>query len=147
MLQKLLFLFLILQLTSCNQQEHKHPIPKQKPESFTTFFHQFTTDSVFQRSRTVLPLDYYSINWEREDAYSEELINTPIPAAEYGFLDLTWHDSLGSRQFDAYTQEFRQSGDTMKVIFMGVDNGIHSEYWFLLKKSRWWFIRALDVST
>lgn len=147
MLHKLLFFTYILLLLSCNQQEIKQPIPKPKPESFQAFFQQFNTDSVFQRSRTVLPLDYYSINWESEDAYSAELINTPIPAAEYHFVDLSWHDSLGSRQFDAYTQEFKQSGDTMKVIFMGVDNGIHEEYWFLLRKNQWWLIRCLDVST
>lgn len=147
MFHKLLFLSLILLLFSCHQPSKKQPIPKPKSESFTTFFKQFNSDSVFQRSRTQLPLDYYSINWEREDAYSTELINTPILAVDYRFFNLTWNDSLGIRPFNAFTQEFKQSGDTMKVIFMGVDNGIHEEYWFLLRNYRWWLIRCLDVST
>ncbi|MBI3238060.1 MAG: DUF4348 domain-containing protein, partial [Flavobacteriia bacterium] len=108
------------------------------------FFDQFNKDSVFQKSRVLFPLDYYSVT---EESVGYELINVPIDSAEYYILDLTYHDSLAKRQFDAYTRLIQTKKDTTWVKFTGVDNGIHEEFVFQRRNGKWLLVKIMDGST
>lgn len=144
--KKVLFVVLLMALFSCSRIDKPTPSSfiKQYRESFDPFFDRFNTDSTFQRSRVVFPLDYYSVTEESTD---NELINQPIDAGDYLILDLTYHDSLAKREFDAYERIIQTKKDTTWVKFTGVDNGIHEEFIFQCRKGKWFLVKAVDAST
>lgn len=119
-------------------------IAKKQPESFSVFFDQFNSDSTFQRSRVVFPLDYYSVTEESTDY---ELINQPIDSSEYLILDLNYDDSIANQAFDAYKRIIQTTNDTTWVKFTGIENGIHEEFIFALRKGKWFLVKAVDAST
>jgi Domain of unknown function (DUF4348) len=140
-----IFCLLTLVFLSCNRSTQPTALVATKqPESFNVFFDQFNTDSTFQRSRVVFPLDYYSVTEESTDY---ELINQPINTSNYLILDLTYNDSFAKREFDAYKRIIQTKKDTTWVKFTGVDNGIHEEFIFARRKGKWFLVKVTDGST
>ncbi|MDH4472072.1 MAG: DUF4348 domain-containing protein [Fluviicola sp.] len=144
--KKVLFVVLLMALFSCNRIDKPTPSSfiKQYHESFDPFFDRFNTDSTFQRSRIVFPLDNYLIPMEE---LNYEMVNQPIDSLDYCILDLTYHDSLAKRQFDAYKRIIQTKKDTTWVKFTGVDNGIHEEFIFERRKGKWFLVKVMDGST
>ena len=140
-----IYCLLTFAFLSCNRSTKPATlIAKKQPESFPVFFDQFNSDSTFQRSRVVFPLDYYSVTEESTDY---ELINQPIDAGNYLILDLTYDDSLANQEFDAYKRIIEIKKDTTWVKFTGVDNGIHEEFIFECRKGKWFLMKVVDAST
>jgi hypothetical protein len=140
-----IYCLLTFAFLSCDRSTKPAPlIAKKQPESFQVFFDQFNSDSTFQRSRVVFPLDNYLIPIEE---LNYEMVNQPIDSSEYYILDLTYDDSLAKREFDAYERIIEINGDTVLVKFTGIDNGIHIEYTFALRKNKWFLVKAMDGST
>ena len=136
--------YLLVLITSCGNDPLLVSNKKSIPEDFYSFFERFNSDTVFQISRIEFPLDYYSIDWEKSD-YSMK--NDPIDSLNYTAFDLTYNDSFARREFDQFTREFELKNDSCKVLFNGVDNGIHEEYLFVRKNEKWLFVSATDTST
>ncbi len=139
-----LFLSLLVFLASCSNDLLHVSSKHGHPETFHSFFKRFNSDSVFQISRVEFPLDYYSIDWELDD-YS--MRNDPIDSLNYTRFDFTYNDSLAKPENGGFTREFDLKKDSCKVLFLGVDNGIHEEYLFVRKNGDWFFVSATDAST
>lgn len=142
----LLFVTLLLVVFSCNRMNKPTPAAfiKEYSEAFDPFFDHFNTDSVFQRSRIVFPLNSFVIPEESTDY---ELINQPIESADYVILDLTYHDSLAKQAFNAFQRSIQTKKDTTWVKFSGIDNGIHEEFIFERRKGKWFLVKVIDGST
>lgn len=141
-----IYCFLTFLFLSCDRSTKPTAVSttKQQPESFQVFFDQFNTDSTFQRSRVLFPLDNYLIPPEE---LNYEMVNQPIDSADYYILDLTYHDSLAKRQFDAYERTIQTKKDTTWVKFTGIDNGIHEEFVFQRRNGIWMLVKIMDGST
>jgi hypothetical protein len=108
-------------------------------EEFNEFFKKFTTDSLFQMDRTKFP---FRVLWTTEDG------ETVHETAKDDWTHSTFYyeDSYASRQVDAYTQETKHYGDTIKLELRGVDNGIFVDYNFVRDKGKWMLVSGKDFS-
>lgn len=108
-------------------------------EDFNEFFERFTTDSLFQTKRTKFP---FRVLWTTEDG------DTVHETAKDDWTHSTFYyeDSYATRQVDAYTQEIRTYGDTVKLEQRGVDNGIHVDYEFTKDNGKWILVSGKDYS-
>ncbi|MES2556753.1 MAG: DUF4348 domain-containing protein [Bacteroidota bacterium] len=142
----LLFATLLFVVFSCNRIDKPTSTTfiKQYRESFDPFFDRFNTDTIFQRNRVDFPLNYFAVIEESADY---ELVNQPIDSAEYLILDLTYHDSLAKQEFNAFQRIIETKKDTTWVKFTGIDNGIHEEFIFVLRKGKWFLVKVVDAST
>jgi hypothetical protein len=108
-------------------------------EDFNEFFKKFTTDSLFQIERVKFPWRLLMTTEEGETV--EE-----TSKEDWTHSTFYYEDSYASRQVDAYTQEIKNYGDTIKLEFRGVDNGIHVDYEFAREKGKWILVSGKDYS-
>ncbi|WP_276373139.1 DUF4348 domain-containing protein [Chryseolinea sp. H1M3-3] len=108
-------------------------------EEFNEFFEKFTTDSLFQIERIKFP---FRVLWTTEDG------ETVHETAKDDWTHSTFYyeDSYASRQVDAYTQETKNYGDTIKLELRGVDNGIFVDYNFVRQKGKWILVSGKGFS-
>ncbi|MEP2671572.1 MAG: DUF4348 domain-containing protein [Cyclobacteriaceae bacterium] len=108
-------------------------------EEFSDFFDKFTTDSLFQMERTQFP---FRVLWATEDG------ETVHETAKENWRHSTFYyeNNYSSRQVDAYTQEAKDYGDTVRLELRGVDNGIFIDYNFVRDKGKWILVSGKDFS-
>ena len=83
------------------------------------------------------------MTWEPgEDAPMKERINR----RNWKYRSFNYEDSYATRQIDAYTQEIKSYGDTVKLEMRGVDNGILADYEFVRKNHNWFLVLVRDYS-
>lgn len=110
-------------------------------EDFNNFFKKFTTDSLFQIERVKFP--WTMMTWELgEDAPIKELIDR----VDWKYTSFYYEDNYATRQIDAYTQNIKNYGDTVKLEIRGVDNGIHTDYEFVKDNDKWFLVSGKDYS-
>ncbi|NMM50766.1 DUF4348 domain-containing protein [Marinigracilibium pacificum] len=111
------------------------------PEEFDSFFDKYSTDSIFQITRTLFPLEEKI--WEiGEDEPTSETINR----SQWNFITFNYHDSLSTRKIDPYTQSVNYGMDTTKIEIRGVDNGIFTDFNFVNRDGQWFLISIHDYS-
>jgi hypothetical protein len=108
-------------------------------EDFDEFFKKFTTDSLFQIERIRFPL---RLRMTTEDGERVE----EISKEDWTFSTFLYDDSYATREVDAYTQEIKNYGDTVKLEQRGVDNGIHVDYAFVTESGAWILVSGKDYS-
>jgi hypothetical protein len=110
-------------------------------EAFESFFEKFKSDSVFQKDRILFPL--ISLQWEiGDDEPTKRLINRD----DWRFWDFRYDDNFATRDTDAYTQQKKVYGDSVRIEIRGVDNGIYIDYDFLVRSNKWTLIMEKDYS-
>lgn len=81
--------------------------------------------------------------WELgEDAPVNELANR----SDWRFASFHYEAGYATRQVDAYTQDARNYGDTVKLVIRGVDNGIYVDYEFARDKGKWFLVSGKNYS-
>jgi hypothetical protein len=108
-------------------------------EDFNEFFKKFTMDSLFQIERIKFP---WRLLITTEDGETVEETSRD----NWTHLTFYYEDSYASRQIDAYTQEIKNYGDTVKLEIRGVDNGIYTDYEFVKENTRWFLVSGKDFS-
>ena len=108
-------------------------------EEFSDFFDKFTTDSLFQMERTKFP---FRVLWATEEG------ETVHETAKENWRHSTfrYENNYASRQVDAYTQEAKDYGDSVRLELRGVDNGIYIDYNFVRDKGKWILVSGKDFS-
>ena len=147
---KNIFILTILFLLSCgtkptesitiDQEKDSLTISKNDDqEDFNEFFKKFTTDSLFQIERVKFP-------WELEMYIEDGLGVEETSKDDWRFSTFYYETGYASRQEDAYTQEIKSYGDTVKLELRGIDNGIHIDYEFATDKGKWMLVSGKDYS-
>jgi hypothetical protein len=108
-------------------------------ENFNEFFKKFTADSLFQIERIKFP---WRVLMTTEDGKTVEETHKE----DWTYSTFYYDDSYASRQEDAYTQEIKNYGDTVKLELRGVDNGIHVDYEFVKDSRKWILVSGKDYS-
>ena len=62
------------------------------------------------------------------------------------FDSFYWDSGYAKRQLDAYTQRIESVGDTTKILWEGVSNGINMQLVFILLGKNWYLLKHLDYS-
>jgi hypothetical protein len=148
-MRRILPLVLLLTLIACNRNSVNKPKDMGKnqvesSEDFILFFSQFKSDSVFQRSRIVFPLNYETLNLDTEETKIE---TENITGQEWKYNTFYWDSTYAKRALDAYTQDILISPDTVKINYNGVDNGINMQLIFICIQGKWFYIKMIDHST
>ena len=148
---KNIFILIILFLTSCGTKSTDSVTTDKGADSLTTsvndndqedfneFFKEFTTDSLFQIERVKFP---WRLLMTTEDGETVE----ETSKEDWTHSTFYYEQSYGTRQEDAYTQEIKNYGDTIKLERRGVDNGIHVDYEFVKDKGKWVLVSGKDYS-
>lgn len=147
---KNIFILTILFLTSCGTKSTDSTTTGQgadsltiseniNQEDFNDFFKKFTTDSVFQVERTKFP---FRVIWSTEDGETTH----ETEKKNWTHSTFYYEDSYATRQEDAYTQELKLFGDSVRLEQRGVDNGIYVDYLFLRDKGKWILFTGRDYS-
>jgi hypothetical protein len=110
-------------------------------ESFEEFFMKFKDDSIFQISRIKFP--FTSIVWELGE---DEPTTNQTDKMDWRYWNFHYEDNFASREIDAYTQEIKNYGDTVRIEIRGVDNGIFTDYDFVTVDNKWKLISEKDYS-
>jgi len=105
-------------------------------ENFNEFFEKFTSDSLFQINRVKFP-------WTIPSEDGEELV---IHKTDWQHASFFYQEDFATRPIDAYTQEIRTYGDTVKIEQRGVDNGIHIDFLFAKIDNKWFLVSEEDLS-
>ena len=112
-------------------------------ENFNAFFKRFKEDSTFQIERIKFPLESeYSEQTSRNFKLKKKFINSK----DWKFDTFQWDSSYAKRETDAYNQRVKSSGDTTKVLWEGVSNGINIELAFILVDKKWYLLKYSDYS-
>jgi hypothetical protein len=108
-------------------------------ETFDEFFKRFTEDSLFQVERVKFP---FRVIWRTEDG------ETTHETEKENWTHSTFYydKSYSARQVDAYTQEIKKYGDSVKIEIRGVDNGIYVDYKFVKDNGKWILFSGKDYS-
>jgi hypothetical protein len=126
---------------STTQETPGQPETSDAAENFEDFFERFKNDSLFQVSRVKFP--WTLTTWEPgTDAPSKELVNKK----GWKHIDFHYEDTYATRQIEAYTQQVKSYGDTVKLEMRGVDNGILTDYEFTQDNNKWFLVSAKDYS-
>lgn len=115
---------------------------KNKTENFETFYNNFTTDSIFQKSRIDFPLTFKYLDIDNDYEKKEIIINEN----DWNFQNLDWEESYATRDLDAYTRNIQISKDTTNVKFEGVNNGINFGLSYIIKDGKWVLVEMYDYS-
>ena len=116
-------------------------VTADRAENFDVFFEKFKNDSSFQITRVKFP--WTLVTWEPgTDAASKQLINQK----DWKHLGFYYEAGYATRQIDAYTQQVKSYGDTVKLELRGVDNGIMTDYEFAMDNRKWFLVSAKDYS-
>src|SRR5690349_19872059 len=109
----LIFLLLLSCGTRSNDSPTADTATNSNQEDFDEFFKKFTTDSLFQIERVKFP---FRVRWTTEDG------ETVHETAKEDWMHSTFYyeDSYATRQVDAYTQEIKNYGDSVKLEQRGV---------------------------
>jgi hypothetical protein len=110
-------------------------------EAFNKFFEKFRNDSLFQIDRVAFPVATWI--WETGEEKPEQ---KTINKEDWRFLDFHYDQSFANREVDAYTQEVKVYGDTVKLEIRGVDNGIYTDFEFTRQKGKWYLVTEKDYS-
>lgn len=116
-------------------------IDSEKSEQFDSFFENYTTDSIFQVDRTIFP-----VKQKYREIGEDEPTSTNVKQSHWGFYTFDYHDSLATRQVDAYTQTINYGIDTTRLEIRGVDNGIFIDYNFVNKDGHWFLVSIYNYS-
>jgi hypothetical protein len=123
-------LFVWVLLISCTSK------PVSDTENFNEFFEKFKSDSLFQVNRVKFP-------WKIPTEDGEELT---INKTEWQHSSFDYQEEFATRSIDAYTQETRTYGDTVRIELRGVDNGIHVDFIFATIDNKWFLVSEEDLS-
>lgn len=144
-MNNLLLLAIIISLTGCSSQTHS--IKKSEKditykssttstttfnETFEVFFKKFSTDSVYQLSRIVFPLNVEEL--ETDDAR----IST-MTAKEWGYMNFVLKKP--------YLMKTISVNDTTKVNVQMEDTGVYVDYLFTTIDGKWMLVKIVDQST
>jgi hypothetical protein len=142
-----LFLFVLIsceikttQKTTENQKETKSVLN----EDFYEFIEKFSTDMDFQLTRIEFPyqseyLDYDSNN---EDHIMYNDFISKDKHKHLNFSDLTNPSSTN----EECTIHAEIAKTKAMIVYLGIDNGIHNEFYFLIKKGKWYYDGNSDSS-
>jgi len=110
-------------------------------ENFEVFFQRFRNDSSFQITRVKFP--WTLMTWEPgTDAPAKQLVDKQV----WKHLRFYYEAGYATRQLDAYTQQVKSYGDTVKLELRGVDNGIMTDYEFTMDNRKWFLVSEKDYS-
>ncbi|MBS7253944.1 DUF4348 domain-containing protein [Flavobacterium branchiicola] len=105
-------------------------------EDFNSFFNKFNSDSKFQLSRVIFPLN---VKQNNDDL---ELENFTVSKEKYSVL----HLNKKASKID-YTQKVILHKSKAVIQLRGIDNGIYIDYIFELKNNIWELKTWSDMST
>jgi hypothetical protein len=125
--------------TTADKETDSLTVSENDQEDFNEFFKEFTTDSLFQIERVKFP---WRVLMTTEDGETVE----ETSKEDWTHSTFYYEQSYATRQEDAYTQEIKNYGDTVKLELRGVDNGIHVDYEFVNDKGRWSLVSGKDYS-
>jgi hypothetical protein len=145
----------ILVLCSCNSLHKEKKVSGQVEntvenqnkevrleETFETFFAQFNSDSLFQKSRTKFPLKATFL-LDVTDEGSDSTFY--VQEKEFFFVQLT---SPKTNLFDGVSiVEIKGNAKQKQVILMMEDSGVHIEYLFKKIRDKWMLISYYDMSS
>ena len=112
-------------------------------ENFSAFFIRFKEDSIFQIERIKFPLETEYTEQSIKDVETKKKL---IKLKDWEFDSFYWDSGYAKRQLDAYTQRIESLGDTTKILWEGVSNGINIELIFILVDKKWYLLKHLDYS-
>jgi len=116
---------------------NKDRAQKEKNEDFSSFYQKFYTDTIFQDSRILKPLEGTIKSWNDEDVVREESwINRKIRITP--------------------KEKFLESYKNLKTELLKSDSSVAEKYWidqsgffvrrkFILKKGKW-YLFSYDIS-
>ena len=110
--------------------------PSSDTENFNEFFEKFKSDSLFQVNRVKFP-------WEIPTEDGEEIF---IDKTDWQHSSFYYEEDFATRLVDAYTQEIRTYGDTVKIEHRGVGNAIHIDFVFAKIGNKWFLVSEKDLS-
>jgi len=134
---KLPVLIWTILLISCTNKPASEAAPDTiSGENFDEFFETFKSDSLFQINRVKFP-------WAIPSEDGEELV---INKSDWQHASFFYQEDFATRPIDAYTQEIRTYGDTVKIELRGVDNGNHIDFLFAKIDNKWFLVSEEDLS-
>lgn len=110
------------------------------PADFAAFFAKFTSDSIFQLGHVNFPHRIMMQDDEGNSSVEE------VSKDQWTFSSFAYDSTTAPMQVDAYTQELKDYGDTIKLELRGIDNGIHVDYNFVKENSEWFLVSTKDYS-
>jgi hypothetical protein len=106
-------------------------------QDFNEFFEKFKADSLFQIERVKFPF--------RVHDYDGELL-IELKKSDWRHASFFYDEAYATRELDAYTQGIKAYGDTIKLEYRGIDNGIWIDYEFLKGSGKWILVSEKDES-
>ena len=111
-------------------------------EDFKAFILRFKADSLFQYSRIRFPLVNRTVS--DNDEAKDSIIK--IDSKHWRHIPLEYDPAYATRKIDAYTEKSVISGNSARLLYQGVDNGIDIEFIFELKDNNWYLTNWNDLS-
>lgn len=133
--------FFVLVVFACTTKIKDKEI-RDKKEDFSSFFYNFSKDSVFQKERIIFPLKY---SYEDIDS---GLINELLDNNKWFYIDFNKDKSAKNNNVDAFEVIVKKiSENKIKYIRKGIDNGILVEFYFIKINDKWFLVSVNDFST
>ncbi len=73
-------------------------------------------------------------------------MNESVEPGDWKFRDFYHNSTFVTRQYDKYTLEIVDYGDSLKIVIRGIDNGIYVDYIFRLVNDKWMLVRMDDFN-
>jgi len=123
-------------------QTHTNPTKSAVDNSFNVFIEKFSSDSVFQLSRTKFPL---KVKWYDLDNHNDSIIY--IDRSKFEIMDFRKKKSTGHH--DQWEQNIQIGKDNASatIEIRGIENGIMVDYLFETINGAWMLIEIDDSST
>jgi hypothetical protein len=143
----LLFIFINCKnnrsLTNKNfKSNSENKIPKNIDDNFNLFLELFSKDSVSQISRVKFP--FLQKEWIDPETGIVEILLTK---KEYGILDFRIPLDASTREFERYSQTIKINNNKITIEVKGIDNGIHSDYFFYKINGKCTLVSCNEQST
>lgn len=115
-------------------------IPKKDGGDFISFFHRFSTDSLFQRERVIEPLVF--VTSDPDDDF--EIVETTISFGQWN----AFKPILPQEKFTNINYGQRNNVDSRQKIvsFKGIGNGFSNTLYFRLIDGKWMLSKFEDTS-
>lgn len=144
MMNKIFFIFSVVVLFSCKENKTTtNTRSSNSLENFDNFIKEISAEPTFQEERVIFPCPIKSFGEESNDTITEYLA-----IKDWRHIDFSMDSSASKRDEDAFKKLVKKRSDFLIIYSrVGIDNGIHIEYYFGCKKNKWYLIQIIDYSS
>ena len=140
-----LLLLSLVTVAACSSKSEREQRPKDRDrnaerlgtssasETFNGFYNRFSSDSAYQVSRIIFPLQV-----ENYDPFADSITTSTMNAKEWRYTDFSLKE---------YILKIESEKDTTNVNIRKEGTGVYVDYLFTTINGKWMLVKVVDRST